>query len=151
MSQGLSNEEVVRRYGAASAAADLAELARLRHPDWSVDWPQSGEHVASSESFAAILARYPGGRPVTQIERIVGSEDHWVVTAGNTILRVVGSGDSWWTTYRITDPDGTEYHCIDLMQIRDGKVFHETVYWAPSFEAPAWRAPFVERAEPAKP
>ena len=151
MSQGLSNEEVVRRYGAASAAAELAELARLRHPDWSVDWPQSGERVASSESFAAILDRYPGGRPRTQIEQIVGSEDRWVVTAGNTILRVVGSGDSWWTSYRITDPDGTEYHCIDLMQIRDGMVFHETVYWAPAFEAPAWRAPFVERVEPANP
>ena len=33
---------------------------------------------------------------------------------------------------------------VDLMELRDGLVHRETVYWAPPFEAPDWRRPFVE-------
>jgi hypothetical protein len=31
------------------------------------------------------------------------------------------------------------------MEFRDGKVMHETQYFADPFEAPAWRARWVER------
>ena len=147
MVRGLTNEEVVRRYAAASAAADMAELARLRHPDWTAEWPQSGERVLSTESFAAIVERYPGGRPRTEVTRVVGSEDRWVVTPGNTILRVAGSGDHWWGEWRITYPDGVVYAVVALIELRDGSVHREIVYWAPPFEAPEWRAPFVDRPD----
>ncbi len=91
MSQ-LTNEECVARYGAASAAHDVAELAALRHPNWSVHWPQSGEVVHSTEAFSEIIANYPGGAPKIEITRTVGSEDKWVVTeaGGNALLLVVG-------------------------------------------------------------
>ena len=46
----------------------------------------------------------------------------------------------------MTYPDGQVYDCVDLLELRDGKVFRETVYWAPPFDAPDWRRPFVERA-----
>lgn len=146
MGQTLTNQEVVERYTRASAANDLETLGRLRHPDWTVDWPQSGERVHGNESFAEIVQRYPGGRPATEVSRIVGSEDHWVVTPGNTVLKVVGSGDVWWGEWRMTYPDGQAYHVIDLIELRDGLVRRETVYWAPPFEAPGWRRPFVEYA-----
>ena len=144
MTGRLTNEEVVKRHAAASARNDLEELRRLRHPDWMVDWPQSGERVRGAESFAAIVDRYPGGRPTVEVSRIVGSEDRWVVTPGNTVLRVAGSGDSWWSEWVMTYPDGHVYHVIDLVELRDGLVHRETVYWAPPFEAPEWRRPFVE-------
>ncbi len=142
----LTNEEVVRRYGAASAANDTAALAALRHPDWMVAWPQSGETVHSSQAFAEMIANYPGGAPITEITRTVGAEDQWVVTAGNTVLKVAGSGDFWWTEWRVTYPNGDVYLVVDLLELRDGLVHHETVYWAAPFEAPDWRAPWVERA-----
>jgi len=141
----LTNEECVTSYGAASAAHDVTALAALRHPDWSVYWPQSGERVHTSEAFAEIIANYPGGAPATEITRVVGSEDQWVVTAGNTVMLVAGSGDFWWTEWKITYPDGEVYLVVDLMELRDGLVHRETVYWAAPFEAPAWRAPWVER------
>ena len=134
----------MRRYAAASARNDLEELRQLRHPGRTVEWPQSGERVHSSESFAAIVERYPGGRPTVEVSRIVGSEDRWVVTPGNTVLKVVGSGDSWWGAWMMTYPDGQEYHVVDLIELRDGLVHRETVYWAPPFEAPDWRRPFVD-------
>ena len=146
MAQAPTNQEVVERYARASAAMDLDELARLRSADWMVHWPQSGERVHGSESFAEIVEHYPGGHPATEVSRIVGSEDHWVVTPGNTVLKVVGSGDIWWGEWRMTYPDGQVYHVVDLIELREGLVRRETVYWAPPFEAPAWRRPFVEPA-----
>lgn len=141
----LTNEECVRQYAAASAAHDLSALPALRHPEWSVYWPQSGERVETSQAFAEIIANYPGGAPATEVKRIVGSEDQWVVTASNTAMRVAGSGDFWWSEWKLTYPDGEVYLVVDLLELRGGLVYRETVYWAAPFEAPSWRAPWVER------
>ena len=151
MSRTRSNEEVVELYARASVANDLEELASLRHPDWSVDWPQSGERVGSHSSFAEIIRRNPGGHPTTTVTRIVGSEDRWVVTPGNTVVKVVGAGDAWWSEWLATYPDGQTYHVIDLIELRDGLVRHETVYWAAPFAAPDWRRPFVDDPSSAAP
>ena len=147
MGKNLTNEAVVGRYAAASARNDLEELEQLRHPDWTVDWPQSGERVHSSESFAEIVKNYPGGRRKAEVSRIVGSEDRWVVTPSNTVVQVAGSGDFWWSEWMMTYPDGELYHVVDLIVLRDGLVHRETVYWAPPFAAPDWRRPFVERRQ----
>jgi hypothetical protein len=143
----LTNEEVVARYATASARNDLEGLEALRHPEWAVDWPQSGERVLASDSFARIVEHYPGGKPTVEVSRIVGAEDRWVVTPGNTVLKVAGSGDFWWGEWVMTYPDGAVYHVVDLIELRDGLVHHESVYWAPPFEAPEWRRPFVETAD----
>jgi hypothetical protein len=57
----------------------------------------------------------------------------------------VGSGDFWWSEWRLTYPDGAVYLVVDLLELRDGLVHRETCYWAAPFEAPDWRAPWVER------
>ena len=141
----MTNEECVRLYAAASAAHDLDALPSLRHPDWMVSWPQSGEVVHGSQAFAEIISNYPGGAPAVEVTRIIGSEDQWVVTPANTAMRVAGSGDFWWSEWRITYPNGDVYLVVDLLELRGGLIYHETVYWAAPFEAPAWRAPWVER------
>ena len=141
-----TNEEVVRDYSSALAAFDLETLERLRHPDWSTYWPQSGERVRGMANFAAIIRNYPGGQPRSEVQRIVGAEDRWVLTPGNTVLRVVGSGDFWWAEWRITYANGDVYLSVTLMELRDGLVFRETTYWAPPFEPPAWRASWVDQA-----
>jgi hypothetical protein len=140
-----TNEEIVREYARASAEVDLDKLVRLRHPEWSVTWPQSGERVMSSESYAEIIRRYPGGTPRSTVGRIVGGEDRWVVTASNTVIRVAGTGDAWWGEWLVAYPDGQTYHCVDLIELRGGRIYRETVYWAPPFDAPAWRRPFVQQ------
>jgi SnoaL-like domain len=142
----LTNEECVRQYAAASVTHDFDALAALRHPDWMVYWPQSGERVHSTEAFSEIIANYPGGAPKREITRVVGAEDRWVVTASNTVLQVVGSGDFWWSEWRVTYPNNEVYLVVDLIELLDGLVHRETVYWAAPFEAPSWRAPWVDRA-----
>ena len=61
------------------------------------------------------------------------------------MVMVAGSGDFWWSEWRVTYPDGEHYLCVDLVELRDGKVWRETVYWATPFDAPAWRSPWVDR------
>jgi hypothetical protein len=139
-----TNEEVVRQYAEASAAQDLETLQRLRHADWMVEWPQSGERVHGSDAFAEIIRNYPGGRPRAEVTRIVGAEDRWVMTPGNTVMRVAGSGDFWWSEWRMIYPDEATYRCVSLMRLLDGRIHRETVYWGPPFEAPDWRRPWVE-------
>jgi hypothetical protein len=143
MPNRLTNEEVVRRYGTASAEFDFDTLHELRHPDWEVVWPQSGEHIHSSESWTEIAQGYPGGTPRTELTRVIGAEDRWVLSPGNTVMRMVGSGDFWWAEWRMTYPNGSLWICIDLLELRESKVYRETVYWAQPFDAPSWRAPWV--------
>ena len=63
------------------------------------------------------------------------------------VIHLSGSGDHWWGAWVMTYPDGLVYHCIDLIELRDGLVRRETMFWAPPFEAPEWRAPFVDRSD----
>jgi hypothetical protein len=52
----------VRRYWQAHAAHGFDTLGELRHPDWTAEWPQSGERIhgdanARQGGFAAIVLR----------------------------------------------------------------------------------------------
>jgi hypothetical protein len=67
------------------------------------------------------------------------------MTPAFTIQRFVGSGDTWWADGTTTYPDGTEWFAAMLAELRDGRILRETWYFAPPLDAPAWRAPWVER------
>jgi hypothetical protein len=141
----MTNDEVVHRYIAAYAADDRATLGQLKHPDWVVDYPQSGERIRGHVNMTAIMDHYPGGAPEIERTRVMGSEDRYVMTPSFTFERVVGSGDLWWGDGLAHYPDGSRWHIVILVELRDGKVWRETDYFAAPFEAPAWRSPWVER------
>ena len=142
---GPSNEDIVRRYMTAHTAHDWETVGRLRDPEWTEEWPQSGERVRGHANDQAIMANYPGGQPMAETFSVAGSEDRWVTTPLNTIHRVIGSGDLWWADGTAVYPDGSRWFIAALLMLRDGKMHHETWYFAPPFEAPAWRAAWVER------
>ena len=142
-----SNEAVVREYAAALATGDQEALGRLRHPDWTAEWPQSGERVRGHANALAIDAAYPGGRPAVRPDRMVGSEDHWVMTPLYSLQRIVGNGDSWWADGTIAYPDGSTWQLAMLLELVDGRIHRESSYFAEPFAAPAWRAQYVERID----
>jgi hypothetical protein len=142
----MTNEELVRRYAAAEIAFDSDTLASLRHPEWTAVWPQSGEMIRGSANERAMMENYPGGPPkVIAQDRMIGSEDRWAMSPLGGLYRVVGEGENWWGEWRMSYPDGRTYLTVILLELRDGKVFRETLYWAEPFEAPEWRAQYVER------
>ncbi len=63
--------------------------------------------------------------------------------SGFSVHRIVGKGNLWITEYVIIY-EGKRVYTVSIMEFRDGKVSHETQYFADPFNAPAWRAQWVE-------
>lgn len=91
-----------------------------------IEWPQSGEVIRGKQNIAELRAAYPN--PPTA-----------------TLRRIIGSGDLW-AAEMIFDYDGARYYTVLIHEYRDGLVARETCYYAAPFEAPAWRAQWVEPA-----
>ncbi|MDQ3991612.1 MAG: nuclear transport factor 2 family protein [Actinomycetota bacterium] len=99
----------------------------IYHEDAVLEFPQSGERFVGTASFRPWRERYPS--PISMsIRRIRGSGDFWV--AENEITYV--DGDDMWQT-------------VSIMELRDGKVAHESIYFAKPFEAPQWRSQWADR------
>lgn len=141
-----SGREVVERYMRA-VPRDFDTLRELQHPEFVQEYPQSGEVLRGHENLRAANERYSDVRVETRA--VTGSEDHWILSPGFpmfTPTRVVGSGDTFTVEALGTYPDGNTYHVVAILELRGGKVVHVRTYFAEPFEAPDWRAPFVERA-----
>ena len=57
-------------------------------------------------------------------------------------LRSFGLGErgNLWITELIITYDGRPVNVVSVMEFRDGKVAHETHYYADPFEPPQWRS-----------
>jgi hypothetical protein len=102
--------------------------------DFVEEWPQSGERLtrAASVRMGENYAAMTGTRPTFKYRRMLGGGDLFVVEG------------------TIDYGDGVPVSYVGVGEVRDGKVARMTEYFANPFEAPAWRADFVERMEPAK-
>jgi hypothetical protein len=94
-----------------------------------VEWPQSGEQILGLRNLKALREAYPAKLTFE-------------------IQRIRGSGELWVTEYVISYDERPVY-TVSIMEFTDGsKVGRETIYFADPFEAPEWRAQWVERMEP---
>jgi ketosteroid isomerase-like protein len=103
------------------------EEHELRHPDFVMEMPQSGERIRGRENMRSMQEQFPVP-PSIELRRVVGSGDVWVVEARS-------------------DYDGRIYHVVMVVEFSDGKIVRETRYYADPFEAPEWRAEWVEAME----
>ena len=58
--------------------------------------------------------------------------------------RVISTATMSNSRIRNQGNDGRPVPTVSIMEFRDGKVAHETQYFADPFEAPAWRARWRE-------
>ena len=100
----------------------------LRHPDYVMEMPQSGERIRGRDSMRAFQEAYPNPPTITP-------------------RRVVGSGDVWVIEGRSDYGDGQIFDVAMIVEFRDGKIWRDTRYYAEPFEAPEWRAQWVEPME----
>lgn len=131
------------RYLAAANGRDTAGLDEVLHPDFQDLYPQSGELSVGAENLKQIIANYPGGYEGGGTDRVIGAEDRWVTTPSFTVLRIEGTGDVFTAVQRARYPDGSDWYVIVIAQFKDDKIWRVETYWAPTFDPPAWRAPFV--------
>jgi hypothetical protein len=120
------------------ATGDFAKLGDLIREyaadDFVEEWPQSGERLSKSAS-AKLTEAYP---------QMSGT------TPKFTYRRMLGGGDVYVVEGTIDYGDGIPVSYVSIGEMRDGKIARVTEYFANPFEAPAWRADFVEKMEPAK-
>jgi SnoaL-like domain len=122
---GQDNRLLLERY--LAGLLDAEQEYALRREDVVIDMPQSGERIRGRDHMKAMQEAYPGPPTIT-VRHIVGSGDVWVVEGRS-------------------DYSGRIYHVATIFEFREGKILRETRYYADPFEAPAWRAQWVEAIE----
>jgi len=130
------NRTIVEQYLLAMSKNDIEAQERLLSDDFVEEYPQSGERIRGKDNRRGIIENYPGGTPQEASES--GPSPKPPV--------ITGAGDRFTATGQIKYPNGETWHAISLIEVRDGKINKLTSYFAAPFEAPAWRAPYVEKA-----
>jgi hypothetical protein len=127
------NSELAAKFEAVLKRNDFAGQAELLREygsdDFVEEWPQSGERLTKAASLRMAEA-YPemsGMSPTFAYKRMIGGGDVFVIEG------------------TIDYGDGVPVSYVGIGEIQDGKVRKMTEYFANPFEAPAWRADFVER------
>lgn len=113
------------RHWAASDANDFDEEHQIYREDAILDYPQSDERIRGREKIQLSRAAQPNRKRFT-------------------VRRIIGGGDLWVTEYILTY-DGQPSYTVSIMEFRDGKVAHETQYFADPFEPGPSRLQWAER------
>lgn len=115
--------ELVRHWEYGGSDQDIAH--EIYADDAVLEFPQSGERFVGKENFLAWRRQYPAALKF-ETRRIRGGGDLWV--AENSI------------SY-----DGSEWqYTVNILEFRDGRVKHETIYIMPGWDPPDWRVPWRE-------
>jgi hypothetical protein len=103
-----------------------AEYEMRHETDFVADMHQSRERVRGRDNMREFQRNYPPGTlPKFTVRRITGGGDHWTMEATG-------------------DYAGDKFYVAIVVELRDGKIVHESRYYAQPFEAPEWRAEWVE-------
>ena len=110
---------------------DPQEEYDVRHPDgYVMEMPQSGERFRGRENMRAFQEAHPTPPSSIRLHRVLVKEGLWVAEA---VIDYGGGG-------QILD-------VVLILELRDGKMWRDRWYFAEPFEAPEWRAQWVERME----
>jgi hypothetical protein len=132
-----TNRQVIDQLQKAFEQGDIGQTSRAimesASDDFVQEWPQSGERIVGRDASVKINEMYAGA---------TGSSPKL------TLRRVLGEGDIYAIEGTIDYGDGTPVSYVGIAELHDGKLTKMTEYFANPFEAPAWRAAYVERMEP---
>jgi len=139
------NGAVVERFMQALASSDVDAYESTLDPDSVAIYPQSGERFRGRTNLRALMEQFRRDEPYsTSLERVAADEPSWVMGPGFKALRVAGSGEHFTATGRVRYANGEEWHLVQLLEVRDGRIRQVISYFAEPFEAPEWRAAFRE-------
>jgi ketosteroid isomerase-like protein len=126
MPRSKANEAVIGRLIKCINDRKIEIMDELFHDDAVMDWPQSGEKVIGAENRRGIYQSFPQLPTITPRRMI---SDGNLVVAEATL-----------------EYGGPSYKTVFIFEFRGGKIVKETAYWSETFEAPAWRAKWVEKS-----
>jgi hypothetical protein len=105
------------------------EVYEANHPkDYVMEMPQSGELVRGRENMRRFQEAYPNS-PSIRLRRVLIRDGLWVAEVVNDY------------------GGGQVYDVAMILELKDGRIWRDRRYYAEPFEAPEWRAQWVERME----
>jgi ketosteroid isomerase-like protein len=122
----VSPREVVESFWAAMAANDWDRAAALFADDATIDWPCSGERMASPEAWAEVQRRYPAA-------------GQWRFD----VHRLLVDGDVAVSEASVTDGKQTA-RVIAFSEVDGDRIARQVEYWPEPYGPPRWRAGLVE-------
>ena len=99
----------------------------VRHEDFVMKIPQTGERIRGREKMREFQGAYPAP-PAMRLRRVVR--------------------EGLWVAEVVSDYGGQAVHYVSIVELKDGKMWRDTRYYAEPFEAPEWWARWIERMEP---
>ena len=140
------NRATVERFVEALRSGDADAYESCLDENAQLVYPQSEERFRGRRNLRAMLDEFishnGGFRP--NLERVIGDDPSWQISPTYTVVRVEGSGEQFTATGRVRYPDGSEWHIVQVIELRGGRISHMTSYFAEPFEAPEWRARYRE-------
>jgi ketosteroid isomerase-like protein len=119
------NRDTLERYFQAFEQQDIDAMEELLYDDYVEEYPQSGERIRGKDNWRKIAENYPGLPNMT---------DHSYVVSGDLgVMKMT------------LEYDGNRVYACEIVDFEDGKIKRARAYFAEPFEAPEWRAQWVER------
>jgi hypothetical protein len=111
--------ELLRRHGSDIENQD--RVHEIIRDDVVLEFPQGNERLVGLANVRGMRESYPA-------------------TVSAIVERMRGHGNLWVTELILTYACRRPTHAVNIMEWRDGKVAHETIYFGEPWERPAWRA-----------
>ena len=121
----MDERQVERFFSELLADLSAEQEYALRHEDYAMEMPQSGERIRGREKMREFQEAYPTP-PEIRIRRVVVREGLWVLEGVNDY------------------GEGKVSKVVLIIELKDGKMWRDTRYYGEPFEAPEWRAKWVE-------
>lgn len=152
-------QQATKQRSAKDLTLRMLEVLNLR--DWEglgelfaenvvVDWPQSKERILGRKNIMEVFRQYPQGGVApapTSTLFVSGDEDRFLVTPMFTVVKAEGSGDSATSIVKTRYPDGSDWYVVTIATAGKGELVKVVQYFAPCYDAPEWRAQWVQRME----
>jgi hypothetical protein len=119
------NREVLESFFEALERRDIDALADLVHDDYVEEYPQSGERIRGKQNVRAATENYPGGLPSLV-------EHSYALSGDLGVMKMT------------LEYDGQRIYACEVVDFEEGKMKRARAYYAEPFEAPEWRAQWVE-------
>lgn len=118
-------EGIERVFGLAGEGLFPEAEYQLRHEDYLMEMPQSGERIRGRDAMRAMQEAFPVPPSIT-LRKVAGSGQVWVVEGTNDY-----AGDVW--------------HVVVILELgTEGSIIRDTRYYTQKSDAPSWRAEWVE-------
>jgi limonene-1,2-epoxide hydrolase len=121
------NRDTLERYIQVFERGDLDAAADFLHDDYVEEYPQSGERIRGKQNWLNILKTYP------HLPKLI---DYSLEVSGELCILDA-----------ILEYESNRVYVCEIFEVQDGKIKRAREYFGEPFEAPEWRAQWVERAK----